>query len=48
MEPENKPATKPVDSTLDDLLSNPFGTDSLTPFNNKKFPTCSRKNKQTA
>lgn len=37
MEPENKPATKPVDSTLDDLLSNPFGTDSLTPVQQQEI-----------
>lgn len=48
MEPENNPETKSVDSTLDDLLSNPFGTDALTPFNNKKSLTCSHKNKLTA
>lgn len=37
MEPENKPETKPVDSTLDDLLSNPFGTDSLTPVQQQEI-----------
>jgi len=37
VEPENKPATKPVDSTLDDLLSNPFGTDSLTPVQQQEI-----------
>ncbi|MBO0413646.1 toxic anion resistance protein [Enterococcus hulanensis] len=37
MEPENKPTTKPVDSTLDDLLSNPFGTDSLTPVQQQEI-----------
>lgn len=37
MEPENNPQTKPVDSTLDDLLSNPFGTDSLTPVQQQEI-----------
>lgn len=37
MEPENKTETKPVDSTLDDLLSNPFGTDSLTPVQQQEI-----------
>lgn len=37
MEPENKPETKPVDSTLDDLLSNPFGTDALTPVQQQEI-----------
>lgn len=37
MEPENKTDTKPVDSTLDDLLSNPFGTDSLTPVQQQEI-----------
>lgn len=37
MEPENKTETKPVDSTLDDLLSNPFGTDSLTPIQQQEI-----------
>lgn len=35
MEPENKPA--PVNDTLDDLLSNPFGTDSLTPVQKQEI-----------
>lgn len=34
MEPENKPA---VNDTLDDLLSNPFGTDSLTPVQQQEI-----------
>lgn len=37
MEPENKPETKAVDSTLDDLLSNPFGTDALTPVQQQEI-----------
>ncbi|MGX7205663.1 toxic anion resistance protein [Enterococcus pingfangensis] len=37
MEPENKQPIKPVDSTLDDLLSNPFGTDSLTPVQQQEI-----------
>lgn len=37
MEPENKPQTQPVDSTLDDLLSNPFGTDALTPVQQQEI-----------
>jgi uncharacterized protein YaaN involved in tellurite resistance len=37
VEPENNPQTKPVDSTLDDLLSNPFGTDSLTPVQQQEI-----------
>nr|WP_192926198.1 toxic anion resistance protein [Enterococcus raffinosus] len=37
VEPENKTETKPVDSTLDDLLSNPFGTDSLTPVQQQEI-----------
>ncbi|OTO76200.1 MULTISPECIES: toxic anion resistance protein [unclassified Enterococcus] len=37
MEPENNPQTKPVNSTLDDLLSNPFGTDSLTPVQQQEI-----------
>lgn len=37
MEQENKPETKPVDSTLDDLLSNPFGTDALTPVQQQEI-----------
>lgn len=34
MEPENKPA---VNDTLDDLISNPFGTDSLTPVQQQEI-----------
>lgn len=34
VEPENKPA---VNDTLDDLLSNPFGTDSLTPVQQQEI-----------
>ena len=37
MEPENNPETKSVDSTLDDLLSNPFGTDALTPVQQQEI-----------
>ncbi|MDT2703361.1 toxic anion resistance protein [Enterococcus dongliensis] len=37
MEPENKQPVKPVDNTLDDLLSNPFGTDSLTPVQQQEI-----------
>ncbi|MGL9729443.1 toxic anion resistance protein [Enterococcus sp. DIV0756] len=37
MEPENKPETQSVDSTLDDLLSNPFGTDALTPVQQQEI-----------
>ncbi|MBU5362320.1 MAG: toxic anion resistance protein [Enterococcus sp.] len=37
MEPENKPETTSVDSTLDDLLSNPFGTDALTPVQQQEI-----------
>ncbi|BBM16851.1 MULTISPECIES: toxic anion resistance protein [Enterococcus] len=37
MEPENNSQTKPVDSTLDDLLSNPFGTDALTPVQQQEI-----------
>ncbi|MBU5363807.1 toxic anion resistance protein [Enterococcus devriesei] len=37
MEPENKTQTQPVDSTLDDLLSNPFGTDALTPVQQQEL-----------
>ncbi|MDT2828391.1 MAG: toxic anion resistance protein [Enterococcus viikkiensis] len=37
MEPENKTQTQPVDSTLDDLLSNPFGTDALTPVQQQEI-----------
>jgi uncharacterized protein YaaN involved in tellurite resistance len=37
VEPENNPQTKPVNSTLDDLLSNPFGTDSLTPVQQQEI-----------
>ncbi|MGM0214760.1 toxic anion resistance protein [Enterococcus sp. AZ109] len=35
VEPENKPAA--VNDTLDDLLSNPFGTDSLTPVQQQEI-----------
>lgn len=34
---ENNPETKSVDSTLDDLLSNPFGTDALTPVQQQEI-----------
>lgn len=37
MEPENKTETQSVDSTLDDLLSNPFGTDALTPVQQQEI-----------
>ena len=37
MEPENNPETKSVDSTLDELLSNPFGTDALTPVQQQEI-----------
>lgn len=37
MEPENKPQTQSVDNTLDDLLSNPFGTDALTPVQQEEI-----------
>ena len=37
MEPENTQQTKSVDNTLDDLLSNPFGTDSLTPVQQQEI-----------
>lgn len=37
MEPENNPETKSADSTLDDLLSNPFGTDALTPVQQQEI-----------
>lgn len=37
MEPENNPETKSVDSTLDDLLINPFGTDALTPVQQQEI-----------
>lgn len=37
MEPENKKETQSVDSTLDDLLSNPFGTDALTPVQQQEI-----------
>lgn len=37
METENNPETKSVDSTLDDLLSNPFGTDALTPVQQQEI-----------
>lgn len=37
MEPENKQPVKPVDNTLDNLLSNPFGTDSLTPVQQQEI-----------
>lgn len=37
MEPENKTQIQPVDSTLDDLLSNPFGSDALTPVQQQEI-----------
>jgi len=37
VEPENKPQTQSVDNTLDDLLSNPFGTDALTPVQQEEI-----------
>lgn len=40
MEPENTKPTQSVDTTLDDLLSNPFGsTDSLTPVQQDELST---------
>ncbi|GCF93237.1 tellurite resistance protein [Enterococcus florum] len=37
MEPEKKTAVSSVNDTLDDLLSNPFGTDSLTPVQQQEL-----------
>ncbi|GAA2903570.1 toxic anion resistance protein [Enterococcus pseudoavium] len=37
MEPENQTQTPAVESTLDDLLSNPFGSDALTPVQQQEI-----------